>query len=533
MRQAAGGRQHNRTIPAALLAFLLLVYPILPMQAASPVPNADRRLTGAADTLQYLLERRDLLAEQSNTLLRTLPHRLADLLRSLPDHPDPPYPAIRQLIRELADQLSHVPKMSDRVDASEADFRKQAQEFFARLQQLPLTASSASQADHAQRFLGLGLHHDNLFTLSRESAALDLAIASAEKAVRLEAAAAAGAEQTVPSSSAQAPSLPQRVSRPVLIGLGLLAGVTIGLALCRPFSRRNPRPAIPQSPSPAPDNIIPDAAGNGLLVLIAEDEPVSRQTAVLLLERAGFRVIAVNDGRQALDQLATQPVDLALIDNQMPKVDGLTVCRSLQDAPVSQRPRLGMILLTANLHMIAPETLRSLGIAAAMAKPLRLDELTRHIRQLEAAQALPSTLPDSPGVFHTAKQGHTVEQGSRIFNPDAITIMLEHLSEARVVDLIGGAIATLDSHAIALTEAWEGRNLQSCTSLAHKIAGVAALYGGEAVHAQARALEIRIDAGNTADAEPHYERLRQSLPQTLTALTRERLRLQSMMQTAG
>jgi two-component system, cell cycle response regulator len=81
-------------------------------------------------------------------------------------------------------------------------------------------------------------------------------------------------------------------------------------------------------------------------ILIADDELVSRKMLQKTLERAGYEVTAVEDGRQAADQLC--PADgprLALLDWMMPKLDGPGVCREVRKR--KEQSYVYMVLLTS------------------------------------------------------------------------------------------------------------------------------------------------------------------------------------------
>jgi len=81
-------------------------------------------------------------------------------------------------------------------------------------------------------------------------------------------------------------------------------------------------------------------------ILVADDDLISRRLLEKILERAGYQVIAVENGRQAADQLC-QPEGprLALLDWMMPGLDGPGVCRLVRgDRKLSY---VYMILLTA------------------------------------------------------------------------------------------------------------------------------------------------------------------------------------------
>jgi adenylate cyclase len=52
-----------------------------------------------------------------------------------------------------------------------------------------------------------------------------------------------------------------------------------------------------------------------------------------ILAPRGYRVVAANRGREALEHVAAEPVDLVLLDILMPEMDGYVVCRALRAEP--------------------------------------------------------------------------------------------------------------------------------------------------------------------------------------------------------
>jgi DNA-binding response OmpR family regulator len=82
-------------------------------------------------------------------------------------------------------------------------------------------------------------------------------------------------------------------------------------------------------------------------ILIAEDEPVSRQIVWRALAGAGYEVTAVADGSQALQALrAGDAPKLAVLDWDMPEMDGVQVIRMIRAVPTEQPPYI--IVLTAH-----------------------------------------------------------------------------------------------------------------------------------------------------------------------------------------
>lgn len=82
-------------------------------------------------------------------------------------------------------------------------------------------------------------------------------------------------------------------------------------------------------------------------VLVVEDDPTVRETATLLLERAGLRVSAVGDGAEAVDIVAANHFDLVLLDLMLPSLDGFEVCRAIR-----RESQVPIVMLTARTDTI-------------------------------------------------------------------------------------------------------------------------------------------------------------------------------------
>ncbi|MFC3228123.1 response regulator [Marinibaculum pumilum] len=71
------------------------------------------------------------------------------------------------------------------------------------------------------------------------------------------------------------------------------------------------------------------------LILVAEDSPTQQQHLVMLLEEAGFQVLAANDGRQAVELARERSPQLVISDVVMPGLDGYELCRALKRDPAT------------------------------------------------------------------------------------------------------------------------------------------------------------------------------------------------------
>lgn len=113
-------------------------------------------------------------------------------------------------------------------------------------------------------------------------------------------------------------------------------------------------------------------------MLVAEDDPAVRKAVSRVLELEHYDVVPVADGAAALENLARDRFDLAVLDVMMPFADGLTVCREARHRGVDTP----ILLLTAR-HEVGD---RVAGLDAGaddyMVKPFAVDELLARCRAL-------------------------------------------------------------------------------------------------------------------------------------------------------
>ncbi len=65
-------------------------------------------------------------------------------------------------------------------------------------------------------------------------------------------------------------------------------------------------------------------------ILVVDDDPQLRSLVGLALDRAGFAVVTAADGQSALMQAARELPDLIVLDQGLPELDGLEVCRRIR-----------------------------------------------------------------------------------------------------------------------------------------------------------------------------------------------------------
>jgi two-component system, sensor histidine kinase and response regulator len=113
------------------------------------------------------------------------------------------------------------------------------------------------------------------------------------------------------------------------------------------------------------------ASPNGALVLVVEDSPVNRVVAVSVLERCGYHVHVVNDGREALQALSMQRYDAVLMDCQMPDIDGYQATQELRRRERGGTDHTPVIAMTAHAMLGDRERCLEAGMDDYVSKPVR------------------------------------------------------------------------------------------------------------------------------------------------------------------
>ena len=107
-------------------------------------------------------------------------------------------------------------------------------------------------------------------------------------------------------------------------------------------------------------------------ILMAEDNAINQRVGKLILQRAGFIIDVVQDGREALQAHNANPYDLILMDCQMPIMDGFEACRQIRKS--SDRQPV-IIAVTANALVGERERCLDAGMDDYLSKPFQAEQL--------------------------------------------------------------------------------------------------------------------------------------------------------------
>jgi CheY-like chemotaxis protein len=122
-------------------------------------------------------------------------------------------------------------------------------------------------------------------------------------------------------------------------------------------------------------------------IMLADDDPVTLDSAAEALVGAGFRVVRATDGQRALQEALSRRVDLIVMDVSMPQVGGVEACHCLKAMPKTSKIP---VVLTAAKKDPATRTLaeRTHGSVRILRKPFTSEELISVAKQLVRSKSL-------------------------------------------------------------------------------------------------------------------------------------------------
>jgi signal transduction histidine kinase/CheY-like chemotaxis protein/HPt (histidine-containing phosphotransfer) domain-containing protein len=270
-------------------------------------------------------------------------------------------------------------------------------------------------------------------------------------------------------------------------------------------------------------------------VLLAEDNPVNQELATTLLENLGCQVEVVGNGRAALERITeaafdqiTCPIDLILMDMQMPEVDGLEATAAIRASEAREGDlRLPIIALTANALDGDRERCLAAGMDDYLSKPFTQKQLARALARWlpldRTTQAAPA--PDPVVISGQRPGGKPAPTGAGVLDEKALSRIRAMQREGapsvllRVIDIFLDAAPKL----LAQMHAAVAGNdpLQLCRA-AHSLKSSSANLGATSLSALCRELEAMGLAGEIRGAALKVDLLELELESALEALKAQR-----------
>ena len=132
-------------------------------------------------------------------------------------------------------------------------------------------------------------------------------------------------------------------------------------------------------------------------ILVADDDAVTCQLMSEVLSRDGSTVIGETDPRRALARAAEEHIDLAIVDVQMPDLDGLALLRTLR----GRSPDLPVVIMTAFGSIQTAVDAIAYGAVDYVSKPMNVEEIRATVQRVlgrrREAQAVLPAAGEGPG----------------------------------------------------------------------------------------------------------------------------------------
>lgn len=265
-----------------------------------------------------------------------------------------------------------------------------------------------------------------------------------------------------------------------------------------------PEPAIArEQPVPPPEA--------RLRLLVADDNQVNRKVVARILQRAGHEAVLVNDGEAALEALAAEGAgyDLALMDVNMPVLDGIEATKLHRFTEVGAGPRLLILGLTADA---TPET-RARCLAAGM------DGLiTKPVEPEALLEAINGALPAAP---HAREWGlQAAPPPLPVLDPQVVQRLGGLGGKVFVAEVTGDFLAEGAELLDGLSSAAASRDDTAFRRQAHALSSISANIGAARLHRLCRdaqklpGTELRSRGQDDAGAiAAEFERVRAALAQ--------------------
>src|SRR5262249_16971153 len=144
-------------------------------------------------------------------------------------------------------------------------------------------------------------------------------------------------------------------------------------------------------------------------VLLAEDHPVNQEVALTMLEQLGCRVVVVENGQKAVDALSNGDYDVALMDCQMPEMDGFTATAEIRQRESAGGAHLPIIALTAGAMSGDREKCLAAGMDDYLTKPFTVDQLHGMLRRWLPQRT--AAIEEAAAIAHAARSASSESTG--------------------------------------------------------------------------------------------------------------------------
>jgi two-component system, sensor histidine kinase and response regulator len=272
-------------------------------------------------------------------------------------------------------------------------------------------------------------------------------------------------------------------------------------------------------------------------VLVVEDTPANQKVTTKILEKRGHRVIAADNGRQAVELCHRHAFDVIIMDVQMPEMDGFQATAAIRRLAPSlahdrTSPDVAIIAMTAHATRGYEERCLTAEMDAYLSKPVDAAKLISLVETYAAGREpfLDENVGSSPLAKATGGADIRWDAAQEWPAPNAVEFAHSNVVdfEAALERLDGNRALLGDMAAFFLEDSPDllvriRQGLQNGTSdevrrAAHSLKGLASNFGAERTVQTARAIEKSAEAGDLSRAAGRFAELEQCVDELVGAL---------------
>lgn len=115
-------------------------------------------------------------------------------------------------------------------------------------------------------------------------------------------------------------------------------------------------------------------------ILIAEDSSVIQNLSKKILENQNYIILSAKNGKEVISTLSKEPIDLILMDINMPQMDGMTCAREIRKSADPVVAKVPIIAITGNARNYSESDFTEAGFNDFLPKPLDFDKLVELVK---------------------------------------------------------------------------------------------------------------------------------------------------------
>ncbi len=244
-----------------------------------------------------------------------------------------------------------------------------------------------------------------------------------------------------------------------------------------------------------------------LRILLAEDNPVNQRVAMHILQKGEHSVLAVENGRGAVEALAREEFDVVLMDVQMPEMDGFEATNVIRTGEQITGRHVPIIAMTAHAMQGDRERCLEAGMDDYLSKPVRAAELLGLV-QKHGAQS----------TANTVSQIVSAVAGERLVFDRQMALERINGEEQLLDEVIQLFLNDAPSRLAEVRASLELGDPKRLQIAAHSLKGAAGYVGADRTAAQALKLEELGQKGDLTPAINEFRQLEQEIEQLRQAI---------------